>query len=291
MGADMIKRFRRSVHLASTSARRIVGRRGSARHATSRLPSRRSLPTWIAATSDDHERYRAATPIPNGDVAVVCVSRRPLQLSAVLDAVERQRDVTRSLVFVADHEQIDLDEVVEMAERRGLSGTVALRTGPGMSLGASLNAALASTDARFVAKFDDDDTYGAFHLADSLRAFGYSGAGIVGKHTYYVHFTESDRTVLRFPGHEFTYTSTLSGATLVWDRQLLGNQLFENCSIGEDRAFIRAALRRGIPTFSADRFNFVVERHNDHSWDISEHDLARDALDVNHDDPHHRIDR
>ena len=37
-------------------------------------------------------------------------------------------------------------------------------------------------------------------------------------------------------------------------------------SVGEDQGFIVACLRRGISTFSADRFNYVQVRAADNTW-------------------------
>ena len=124
------------------------------------------------------------------------------------------------------------------------------------------------TDARFVAKFDDDDLYGPQYLTDALRAHRYAGAGVVGKHSYYAHLPESGETILRFPGHEFRYSSTLAGGTLVIDRDRVGDLRFPDRSVGEDRAFVAGCHRRGVATFSADRFNFSQGRGTDNTWTI-----------------------
>ena len=61
---------------------------------------------------------------------------------------------------------------------------------------------------------------------------------VVGKHTYYAGFHANDQTVLRFPGHEFSYSATLAGGTLVIDRGIVGGLQFQDISLGEDRAFL-----------------------------------------------------
>jgi hypothetical protein len=105
-----------------------------------------------------------------------------------------------------------------------------------------------------------------------MRAHAYAGAAVVGKHTYYAYLAEQDRTVLRFPTHEFSYSSTLAGGTLVIDRDRIGSVRFADVSIGEDRAFIAACLRRGAATYSADRFSFTQTRSGDNTWNV---DLER----------------
>ena len=61
------------------------------------------------------------------------------------------------------------------------------------------------------------------------------------------------------------------------DRERTGSIVFPALSIGEDRAFLAACNRRGISTFSADRFNFVVGRSAQNSWAISREEFLRGA--------------
>ena len=71
----------------------------------------------------------------------------------------------------------------------------------------------------------------------------------------------------------------------------IGEQRFEPISIGEDRAFIRACHRRGISTFSADRFNFTQVRSGDNTWLIDDQSFRQGTLDVDTSDDTHRINR
>ena len=66
-------------------------------------------------------------------------------------------------------------------------------------MGECLNAGLAATDARFIAKFDDDDHYGAHYLHDALLVHRFIDAAIVGKKTFFAYLEGADETVLRFP--------------------------------------------------------------------------------------------
>ena len=177
------------------------------------------------------------------------------------------------------YDQVDVDAV--LAPLCGeLSNVTVLRRPASQSLGACLNDALDATDARFVAKFDDDDLYGQNYLTDAMRAHAFAGAAIVGKHSYYAYLAGEDRTVLRFPAHEFAYSSTLAGGTLVIDRDRTGDLRFADISLGEDRAFIRACHRRGLSTFSADRFNFVQVRSTDNTWAAGVDDFLVGTLPV-----------
>lgn len=263
-----------------SDARRWATRSGSARSALDSLggPDRRNVATWMATTAAQHHDYRQAHPVPSDDLAVVCVSMRPERLESVLRNVQSQREVRPQFFFVANDVAFDHAAVRERCAQ--IEGAHVLEAPDTTSLGAALNLAMASTDARYVAKFDDDDLYGPHYLADALRAHRYSGAGVVGKHTYYAHLEQSDETILRFPRHEFEYSSTLAGGTLVIDRDRVGDLTFDDVSIGEDRGFIAACHRRTISTFSADRFNFVQIRHGNNTWTAPDAELVRRSVPV-----------
>jgi glycosyltransferase involved in cell wall biosynthesis len=281
VSTGLLRRVERRGWKEYADVRRRLSRTGSARSAVQTFGaiSRRDHIGWEAATASGHERYRAVHPVPPGSAAIVCVSQRPENLGLVAANVLAQVRPDLELVYVANTATFDggaIEAALAPVERHLRRVTVLSRT-PDVSLGACLNAGFARTDARFVAKFDDDDKYAPNYLADALRAHGYAGAGIVGKHTYYAHLEETDELVLRFPGHEFTYTSTLAGSTLVLDRDRIGSIAFPDVSIGEDRALIAACNRRGISTFSADRFNFVGGRSSANSWTVSREQFVSGA--------------
>ena len=283
----------RRVWRGAASVRRVVTRQGSARPALRAFgnPRRVDADHWMGQTSAAHADYRSRFPPASGRVAVVCVSQRPGLVDDVVANIGRQVGIVEGrldIIYLAT-----FDEDLGPAKRAFAKWPFAIVEQPGtpISLGSALNLAMAKTDARFVAKFDDDDLYGPNYLADSLRAHHYSGAGVVGKHTYYARFAGSWNSVLRFPGNEFRYTSTLAGGTLVIDRAKVGEQQFDDISLGEDQAFIAACHRRGISTFSADRFNFIQIRSGSNTWRISEHDFLHQTLRVDETDERHTIFR
>lgn len=240
---------------------------------------RRDVEQWRELTADRHGDYRAAVEPARGRVAAVCVTSRPQFLERALEQVAHQHHGDLELVVVtnsAAYDHVDVDAMVGRTCDR-LAATV-LRRSHEVSLGQCLNAAMATTNARFVAKIDDDDLYGPHYIDDALRAHNYAGAGVVGKHTYWARLEATDDYVLRFPGHEFVYSGTLAGGTLVIDRDRTGDLAFPDLSLGEDRAFIGACHRRGLSTFSADRFNFVQSRAVDNTWSVSREQFVARSL-------------
>ncbi len=264
--------------------RRRLARDGSARKVRllQRGLRRSDTAGWTEQLAQRHQAYRHENAPARGTVAIVCVSSRPHLLDDVISRVAIQTHADREFILVtnaAGYDEVDVEAAVRRLDDLALRWRV-IRRPEQQELGACLNDAMDTTDARFVAKFDDDDHYGAQYLADALRAHGYAGAGVVGKHTYYAHLVAEDRTVLRFPAHEFRYSSTLAGGTLVIDRERTADLRFPDISLGEDRAFLEACHRRGISTFSADRFNFVQSRWIGNTWSVSTEAFLRDTLPV-----------
>ena len=266
---------RRRLWRGYADGRRRIRRSGSAVSAMTIFgeQSRNAPSIWTDITSERHECYRSANPVPPGSVAIVCVSRRPHLLHHFVKNVERQTGFANAIevVFVANGPGFVEDEV----EHALVSIPHALvdHAPTGTSLGRGLNRGMSMTGARFIAKFDDDDFYGSAFLADALRAHSYAGAGVVGKHSYFAHLRSRNETVIRFPSHEFCYSSTLAGGTLVIDRDVVDDQEFPDISLGEDRAFIARCHRRGISTFSADRFNFTQIRDGGNTWRLDDEDF------------------
>lgn len=215
------------------------------------------------------------TPPVDDSVTVVCVSNRPRQIDNVVENFSRQTYEAKQLVFVSNSDSFDSDVVRAKLEHLD---AVIVAAPEEHSLGECLNEAMSASDSRFIAKFDDDDKYGADYLTDMINAHRYARAGVVGKHSYHARVEKLNSTFLRFPGHEFGYTSFLAGGTLVIDRKATDGISFSHRSVGEDTGFLAECRRRGIDVFSADRFNYLQHRGDDNTWKVDERAFVRDAI-------------
>jgi hypothetical protein len=222
-----------------------------------------------------------ATVTPPQRVSVLAPTNRPEFLDNLLTNFSRQREVAAELVVLTNSDRFDRADV----DRRlaGVAGARALHLAEGMTMGECLNAGLAATDARFVAKFDDDDQYGPYYLHDALLVHRFIDAAIVGKKTFFAYLEASDETVLRFPGNEFIAANRVSGSTMLIDRAVFGDVHFAALNLGEDIDLCERAIDRGFVVFSADRFNYVAMRRPDprtHSWSIREADYRIGSVPV-----------
>jgi hypothetical protein len=203
---------------------------------------------------------------------------RPDRAKAVFEAYDQQRYPHRELVFVTNANGFD-DELLQALAARSHTARV-LHVDPSASLGECLNAALDVATGDYVAKWDDDDVYGAHYLGDALLPFTYTDAAVVGKTTYYAYLESSNTTVLREPGREFAYVNHLAGGTIVADREQVDGIRFASLPRGTDTQFLRDCREAGLRIFSADRFNYLLYRHATsaaHTWAVPDAEFERDA--------------
>lgn len=207
---------------------------------------------------------RAVDRVREADLTVVCVTARPQFLERVARNLRAQvHPAMRPIVITNSHDydEVDVEEALAVVPNVEI-----IRAAPALSLGECLNLGVGRADSRFVAKFDDDDEYGPRYLSDSMLAHSFARAAVVGKGSYHLLFDDSDEFVIRFPGKEFRYCSHVAGATLVLDRDRVGDVEFRPVSMGEDQGFLSDVIGARQLVYSADRFSFVVHRHRGNSW-------------------------
>lgn len=198
------------------------------------------------------------------DVALICVTNRPENTSLMLGNLNRQFAPNREVVLVLNAPDFD-----ESAIRRALqtfSRVTILERSPEVPLGQCLNTAMANTDARVVAKFDDDDCYCTNYLDDMVSALSWSGAAVVGKHSYLAYLEFENVSILRFPGHEWSFTGYIAGGTIVVDRQAVPKISFQHQTLGEDTSFLADVEKQGGLILSTGAMGFVQLRHGANTW-------------------------
>lgn len=252
-----------------------IGYRRVMRQETYSQRSRKVFGTVFPTRSNEIE-------VANDAITVVCVTRRPENLERIKTNFLRQVHPTKRLLIVIHGDREDwnqhlLSELEEFAE--------VLQAKDELTLGYCLNRAVENVTTRYWAKFDDDDYYGPNYLGDSFLPFLYCNAGVVGKAAY---FTAVDgvpglylRTIDSVPKIH-TFTNLVSGATLVVDKELTEAVMFpEDVRAGADTSFLGACRKKGVNIYSADPFNFTLNRADEdaHTWKISKEDfLSRASL-------------
>lgn len=217
--------------------------------------------------------------IPEPMVDWICVSERPEMIQNLVSNYRRQTYENRRLILVTNSnrfEQIDVQSVLSDVPNARVISVPEDKT-----LGECLNIAISESDSEFFAKIDDDDFYGAFYLSDLVLATKYAEASIFGKRSIYTLIERDKSLYLRNQGFEFSYTDFVAGGTLLVRRSDVVGLPFESVPSGTDTLFLRSAGSMGLKVFSADRFNYAMNRRFDtesHTWKIAESDFLRNSV-------------
>lgn len=208
----------------------------------------------------------------NETVGVIVSTHRPDRLDQVVANLDRQSFRWSSAVVVCHGFQPDREHWGKRSDAVQVISVDGSRP-----LGECLNVAIDNVTGRYVARFDDDDFYGAEYLADQVRSFKHHAAAVVGKKTVYFDVDEPGRLLLRSTGFEFQYVDRVAGATIVIDRQRWPDARFDEVASGVDSLLLDRARAKGHAIYSTSRFGFVAERRGDlgtHTWRIPKSELV-----------------
>ena len=216
-------------------------------------------------------------------VSVLVPTRRPDRLHDVVAAVAAQTFPRVELVVGLHGDGFDNSEVRKLLQLGFPVQTVFVPED--RCLGDVLNTALAVAQGSLIAKFDDDDLYGADHLWDLVLAAEYSGAALVGKASEYVYLAGADCTIRRFAGFGERYIdparSSVAGGTALVSREMLeaiGG--WRPLGVGEDKALVSDIAAHGGDVYRTHGSGYLLMRHGDgHTWDVEDAYFLEQAQD------------
>lgn len=204
-------------------------------------------------------------------VSVIACTNRPENLENLLSNYSCQTHPHRELILVLNSDRFDRAAVE--ARVAALPGTRVLTMAESETLGDCLNQGIRHAQGPLWAKMDDDDLYGPEYLADSLLALHFSGADVVGKHTFFTYVEGLDQVFIRHPGHEHRYDTFIAGGTLLARRETWERVKFIPRTGGGDTIWLRECADLGMQLYSADKYNYILTRTSDptrHTWKIDQ---------------------
>ncbi len=211
-------------------------------------------------------------------VTVLAATNRPEQLGNLLSNVRRQTHPNIELVLLLNSDRFDKSAVEKtIGDMPNVSTHVLPES---FTLADCLNHGIDHSKGEYLAKFDDDDYYGADYLSDLLMATAYTDAGVLGKHAYYCYVTETDQMALRNQGHSHRHKSFVCGATLFVRRDVFDLVRFTPVRQGTDTIFLKDCKEQGVSIYSADPYNYLHIRSadmSDHTWKITAEDLLKNS--------------
>lgn len=203
------------------------------------------------------------------EISIVVSTNRPGSLPFMVENIRRQSGVTFELAVLAHGFELDESVINELHSIDHISNLIVLTAPLENKLGTNLNTLVSHTNHGFIVRMDDDDWYGPNYVRDMYHAYEYSGADLIGKAATYIYFEERDATVLTFENHDHRYTNFVRGATFAGPRKTFEKFPFPELGISEDSTVLKSIVSAGGSIYSADEFNFVVNRYADkdrHTW-------------------------
>lgn len=207
-------------------------------------------------------------------VSVFISTNQPNYADYIVENLVRQTRKPHEVVIVAHGFHFEPGDF-NTVEDSGIAVKL-LHSAPENSLGYNLNLAIENTSGDILVRMDDDDWYGKNYIRDMVHALNFSGAALVGKAATYIYFESTDSTVLTFDQKANRFDSFVRGATFVGRRDVFLAYPFNDQSLGEDSSLLQQIRADGGTIYSADRFNFVVNRWTDksrHTWSVGDEEL------------------
>jgi cellulose synthase/poly-beta-1,6-N-acetylglucosamine synthase-like glycosyltransferase len=214
----------------------------------------------------------------NGVSIITCTNRQNFA-NNIFKNYNRQIYPKKELVIILNDDKMNIDDYKKMAEK--YEHVQVFQLPEKLSLGDCLNFAVEKTNYPYIAKFDDDNYYAPYYLADNMLTLIRTNADVVGKRAHYMYLKGSKMLILRSYKAANRYVSTLPGATLVFKRAVFRNVRFPNQTVGEDTKFCLNCKAKGYKIYSGGKYNFLsIRRKNskDHTWIISDQKLLESSI-------------
>lgn len=214
-----------------------------------------------AATLVNH--LSLADPVDERVSVLLATRRGGERLRQVLQDLANQTYQPAEVVVIA-HGDVDLSGV---GDGRSHPKIRRVQVDSTRSFGAVLNAGLQGVTTPLVAKMDDDDRYGPYHLEGLVHAMRYSGASIVGRRAHAVYDEIRDVTITPRRDNEERFEDHLPGGTLLTTAGWLKDLKFRHVSHAVDTELLKMVHARGGSAYSTNRFGYVRVRHGDHTFE------------------------
>lgn len=226
-------------------------------------------------------------------VTVLAATNRPDQLAHLLRAAARQRHPRRETVLVLHGDGFD-DPLPRIP---GLGALEVIRVGGHRVLGEVLNAGIDQAAGAYVAKLDDDDHYGAWHVTDLVVAHGYSEADLVGKRIDFFHLAgagpdpqavsadpyapspDAEMTVRRSRTTPERYRPRVSGASMLLPIDTARRYRFLRLPRAVDSTLCDRIVADGGRIYQTHSRDIIATRRaGGHTWDVDEGRLLEEAV-------------
>lgn len=209
-------------------------------------------------------------------VTIITCTNKTQYLDNIFKNYERQDYEKKELIIILNKNNIDVNIWRKRAEQS--NNVRVFHIDEKITLGQCLNFGVKQAKYEIIAKFDDDDYYAPRYITDSIRAFEYTDADLIGKGSTYVYLESIKTLAIRDPQSENRYVRFVNGSTMIFKKKIFNKVRFANVSVGEDVIFCRDCYTKGIKIYSTSKSNHVYIRHtskNNHIWKINDKNFLK----------------
>lgn len=193
-------------------------------------------------------------------VSIITCTMRNECMENLFQNYKRQRWRPKELIIILNHD--DMDIALWKKRAKSLKNVSIYQKPSHVTLGACLNKGVQLAKYDYIAKFDDDDYYGAYYLKDIMEAFKKTKADIVGKRTTFCYFENTGELLIRDPDKENKFVLGIKGPTIVFKKSIFKTVKFPHLNTREDSRFLRRCKKNGFKIYSTDKYNFTYCRRD-----------------------------
>ncbi|MBU3143984.1 glycosyltransferase family 2 protein [Clostridium sp. CF012] len=214
----------------------------------------------------------------NPGVSIIACTNKVNYIDNIFINYTRSNYPIKELLLIINNNKISLEEYKLKAAN--FNCVKIFQMDETCSLGECLNFGVEKSKYDYISKMDDDDYYGSNYLEDTMNVFKYTDAKITGKLTCFVYFEKNNTLGIAFGNAESKYVYAVAGGTIIAKKEVFDSVKFGNLPCGGDQLFLKDCYESGFKIFSADKYNYVLMRHEnleDHTWKISYEDFINDV--------------
>ncbi|MGQ9450385.1 glycosyltransferase family protein [Leclercia sp. TB492] len=216
-------------------------------------------------------------------VSVIMCTNRPKNIDIMISNYQRQAHTNKELLIILNNDSFDIRVVKEKTKE--IPNVQILQLSQDKTLGDCLNYGVTHATGDYIAKMDDDDIYGRNYLVDTLLAFDFSGADIIGKDSYFCYIESQNVMAIKQPGKDNRYSDFISGGTLVIRKSVFDKVKFQSRNRGEDTNFLSDCKKNNFIIYSSDKYNFIQMRYANtaaHTWTIADDEYLSNCHNLQH---------
>ena len=205
----------------------------------------------------------------NLGISVICCTNKGYMINNILENFLSQDYIKKELIIILNYDRQNLDSLNKKII--SFDNIKIYNLNSKYSLGKCLNYAVDKSTYPIIAKFDDDDYYAPKYLSDSIKAFYYTDASLVGKSTIYVYFKKHKILAIKNINRDCRFVNRVAGSTLMFKKSIFEKISFQDKNLGEDIGFCNDCIENGFKIYSTNKNHFVYIRNieNKHTWKIN----------------------